>query len=413
VRRGETIGIIGRNGSGKSTLLQMICGTLTPTSGAVSVGGRVAALLELGAGFNPDFTGRENVYLNASILGLSRSEIDASFDEIAEFAEIGTFIDQPVKTYSSGMYVRLAFAVVAHVKADILVIDEALAVGDAFFQQKCVRFLRHFKQTGTILFVSHDTSAVVNLCDRAIWLEGGVIRGEGPAKTVCEDYFAACYAEAAGPRSASATAQLPQVDAMPTEGSQLTQRSVQTMEGLQDDDGEAEAFIEPGGMLTFRPDAKSFGDSAASIMDVSLRNAAGTDLRHVKGGETVELLILARCHAEINRPILGFSVKDRLGQHLFGDNTYRAYAQHPLTLASGDAVEARFTFVLPQLASGQYSVTAAIASGTLEEHVQHHWVHDAMVFVVEAENFTGVLMGIPMKSIVLSPVVPSQPETAW
>ena len=157
IRKGETVGIIGRNGSGKSTLLQILCGTLTPNSGTVAINGRVAALLELGAGFNPDFTGRENVYMNGSVLGLTKEQIDARFDEIAAFADIGEFLFQPVKTYSSGMYVRLAFAVIAHVDAEILIIDEALAVGDAFFVQKCMRFLRDFMTRGTVLFASHDT----------------------------------------------------------------------------------------------------------------------------------------------------------------------------------------------------------------------------------------------------------------
>ena len=193
VKRGETLGIIGRNGSGKSTLLQLICGTLTPTSGTIKTNGRIAALLELGAGFNPEFTGRENVYMNASILGLSHEEIDARFDDIATFADIGDFIEQPVKSYSSGMYVRLAFAVIAHVDADILVIDEALAVGDAFFTQKCMRFLRNFMETGTVLFVSHDTGAVINLCDHAILLEKGAIKQQGSPKEVAQLYLANLY----------------------------------------------------------------------------------------------------------------------------------------------------------------------------------------------------------------------------
>jgi len=193
VKRGETVGIIGRNGSGKSTLLQMICGTLAPSAGDIQVHGRVAALLELGAGFNPEFTGRENVYLNGAILGLSTAEMDARLEAILAFAEIGAFIDQPVKTYSSGMYVRLAFAVIAHVDADILIIDEALAVGDALFTQKCMRFLRQFKEHGTILFVSHDSAAVTNLCDRAVWLHQGEMRAVGDAKSVCEDYLAMLF----------------------------------------------------------------------------------------------------------------------------------------------------------------------------------------------------------------------------
>ena len=189
VRRGEVVGIIGRNGSGKSTLLQLVCGTLTPSSGQVVAKGRVAALLELGAGFNPEFTGRENVYLNGAIMGLTTAEVDARYAQIVEFADIGDFLDQPLKTYSTGMVVRLAFAVIAHVDADVLVIDEALAVGDAFFVQKCMRFLRDFMTRGTILFVSHDTGAVVNLCHRAIWLHKGDVMLDGSPKDVAEAYL--------------------------------------------------------------------------------------------------------------------------------------------------------------------------------------------------------------------------------
>ncbi|MDP3535313.1 MAG: ABC transporter ATP-binding protein, partial [Halomonas sp.] len=176
IKQGETVGIIGRNGSGKSTLLQMICGTLTPTQGQIETHGRIAALLELGSGFNPEFTGRENVYMNATVLGLTTEEVDQRFDSIVDFADIGDFIEQPTKTYSSGMSVRLAFAVIAHVDADILVIDEALSVGDAFFVQKCMRFLRKFMETGTVLFVSHDTGAIINLCQRVVWLDKGEVK---------------------------------------------------------------------------------------------------------------------------------------------------------------------------------------------------------------------------------------------
>jgi len=193
VKKGETVGIIGRNGSGKSTLLQLICGTLAPSSGSIETKGRIAALLELGSGFNPEFTGRENVYMNAAVLGLGKNEIDACFDDIVAFADIGEFIEEPVKSYSSGMMVRLAFAVIAHVDADILIIDEALAVGDAFFTQKCMRFLRNFMKSGTVLFVSHDTHAIRDLCNRAIWIEKGQIVQQGKPKDVCESYLQAFY----------------------------------------------------------------------------------------------------------------------------------------------------------------------------------------------------------------------------
>jgi ABC-type polysaccharide/polyol phosphate transport system ATPase subunit len=189
VGKGETVGIIGYNGSGKSTLLQMICGILTPSGGRVEVNGRVAALLELGAGFNPEFTGRENVYMNGAILGLSRTEIDERFDDIAAFADIGDFLEQPIKTYSSGMYVRLAFAVVANVDAGVLVVDEALAVGDARFQQKCINRLNRLRDNGgTILFVSHALEQVKRFCSKAIWLDRGEMRAIGVASHICDQY---------------------------------------------------------------------------------------------------------------------------------------------------------------------------------------------------------------------------------
>ncbi|WP_449429423.1 ABC transporter ATP-binding protein [Rhodanobacter umsongensis] len=197
VRRGETVGIVGRNGSGKSTLLQVICGTLAPTKGTVDVHGRVAALLELGAGFNPEFTGRENVYMNGSVLGLSRAEIDARFDDIAAFADIGEFIEQPVKSYSSGMYIRLAFAVAINVTPDILVIDEALSVGDEAFQRKCFARINAIRDAGaTVLFVSHSAGSVIQLCDRAVLMDRGELLAHGTPKFVVSRYHKLLYAPA-------------------------------------------------------------------------------------------------------------------------------------------------------------------------------------------------------------------------
>lgn len=189
VRAGETLGIVGRNGAGKSTLLQILCGTLTPTSGSVEIRGRFAALLELGAGFNPDFTGRENVYLNASLLGLSKQEIDQRFDAIREFADIGDFFDRPVKVYSSGMYVRLAFSVAVHTEPDVLIIDEALSVGDIRFQMKCLARIEHLRQSGaTILFVSHSLEQIKRFCQTAVWLEGGRVKLRGEASFVADRF---------------------------------------------------------------------------------------------------------------------------------------------------------------------------------------------------------------------------------
>ena len=198
IRRGESLGVIGRNGSGKSTLLQLICGTLTPTEGRLGTKGRVAALLELGSGFNPEFTGLENVYLNASLLGLSKAETDERLEAILGFADIGDFIHQPVKAYSSGMAVRLAFAVIAHVDADILVVDEALAVGDAIFVQRCMRFIRKMREERCLLFVSHDAEAVKNLCSHALWLNQGAVQAYGVCKSVTLDYLRFCQAKTYG-----------------------------------------------------------------------------------------------------------------------------------------------------------------------------------------------------------------------
>lgn len=197
IPRGQTVGIVGRNGSGKSTLLQIICGTLQPSAGSVEVKGRVAALLELGAGFNPEFTGRENVYLNGSVLGLSRAEIDERFADIEAFADIGDFVDQPVKTYSSGMYVRLAFSVAINVTPDILIVDEALSVGDEAFQRKCFARIEAIRNSGaTVLFVSHSASAVVDLCDRAILLDHGEVLADGAPKHVIAQYQKLLYTPA-------------------------------------------------------------------------------------------------------------------------------------------------------------------------------------------------------------------------
>lgn len=191
VRRGETLGIIGRNGSGKSTLLQMICGTLTPTEGSLQTHGRVAALLELGSGFNPEFTGRENVAINARLLGLSEKEVEEKFDDIVEFSEIGQFIDQPVKTYSSGMFVRVAFAIASHSDPDILIVDEALSVGDFAFQNKCITRIKQLRDKGmTLIFVSHDLSTLQLICNRAIWIHEGQLKAEGDPVQICQDYYA-------------------------------------------------------------------------------------------------------------------------------------------------------------------------------------------------------------------------------
>lgn len=386
--RGETLGIIGQNGSGKSTLLQIICGTLTPTSGSRSTSGRVAALLELGAGFNPDFTGRENVYLNAAIYGLTGAEIEARMQAIVDFAEIGAHIDQPVKTYSSGMFVRLAFSVIANVDADILIIDEALAVGDAYFQQKCMRFLRKFQENGSVFFVSHDTSAMMNFCDRVIWLDHGVVRAEGDPRLVCEEYLAFLYQQHTG-----GSAEIANTDVVSLDAEAVIPSRADAVPSVVEGQGEDAP--------SFNLASRSFGDGAAQITRVELSGADGGRLASIRGGEAVELKISFRALSEIRSVISGFIVKDRLGQYLFGDNTFASTAAAPLRMSAGEFGTARFRFVMPLLAPGTYSVAPSVASGTLREHVQHHWMHEGLIFTVHSTIETGVLVGIPMEQIEL------------
>lgn len=390
VKKGETVGIIGRNGSGKSTLLQMICGTLSPTGGVVETHGRIAALLELGSGFNPEFSGRENVYMNAAVLGLTKAEVDERFDKITTFADIGDFIEQPVKTYSSGMTVRLAFAVIAHVDADILIIDEALAVGDAFFSQKCMSFLRDFMKTGTVLFVSHDTSSIKSLCSYVVWIEKGAVIGEGSPKDTCELYLEAFF------------------EAQQGKGSTTKLRKVEkTAASIVAKDQRLE-FINASNLrndleiFSFDPDASSFGKGGARIQNVQLLDDSEQPLAWVVGGEKVILRICVQTDESLDSPIVGFHVKDRLGQTLFGDNTYLTHQHSPINCAQKEELVADFTFSMPVFPAGEYSITAAIANGTQQVHVQHHWIHDAVMFKSDSTSVSTGLVGIPMEKIQLN-----------
>lgn len=390
VRRGETVGIIGRNGSGKSTLLQMICGTLTPTSGTIDVRGRVGALLELGAGFNPEFTGRENVYMNGSILGLTREEIDLRYEDIIAFADVGQFIDQPLKTYSSGMYVRLAFAVIANIEADVLVIDEALAVGDAFFVQKCMRFLRRFlEKNGTLVFVSHDSGAVVNLCDRAIWLERGEVGLSGSAKEVCDDYLASNVEASQGQSEVS---RLHRTRALGEPGHRWPRDMrldfINTSTRRND--------IE---IVDHEVTSAQFGLGGGLITTTELRDEKGATLTWCIGGEGVVLRVVVDVKKDIEMPIVGYYFRDRLGQNLFGDNTCISTAQRPISLRAGQRFAVEFRFRMPIFPLGDYTVTVAFAEGTQAEHVQHHWIHDALLIRSHSSSVCTGLVGIPVEDI--------------
>ena len=397
IPRGASYGIIGTNGSGKSTLLQLICGTLSPTAGKIETRGRIAALLELGAGFNPEFTGRENVYLNAAILGLSPQRITERLDDILAFADIGNFIDRPVKTYSSGMYVRLAFSVIAHVDADILIIDEALAVGDAYFTQKCMRFLHEFMARGTVLFVSHDIASVKALASHCVWLDKGHVRAIDTTRRVADEYLKSLYArdqeverpKPARPASESATSDTTE----PHSPADFRQALMSSRPELAN----------PLQLVLKHNGDDGFGDGRATVESVQLLDDHGEPLASTHGGEVVQLEIRVQPHEPLDSPIIGFFLRNRLGQHVFGDNTYLTTATtfDEASRYSAGPIRGRFKFVMPFLPPGEYSICAAVASGSNTTHVQHHWVNEALIITSLSSNVHADVLGLPMISISL------------
>lgn len=384
IKKGETIGIIGRNGSGKSTLLQLICGILKPTTGSVLVQGRISALLELGAGFNPEFTGRENVYFQGALMGFTQSQIADRFDDIAIFADIGDFIDQPVRTYSTGMFVRLAFAAMAHMDASLLVIDEALSVGDANFARKCISFLTNFREKGTLIIVSHDLATVMALCDRVIWLEGGV-RAIGTAHEVCESYRTDSFGTLSPPENTDIELLFDAVD----------QRQELLIQSTLRNDLE---------LFPFDPHSAASGTGLAMIVDARMQRSDGAAYRFVVGGELVTLAIRVRALKLLASPVIGFTVRNYLGLELIGDNTYLNYSTQPVTTQSGEMLEARFHFRMPRFPTGEYSICITVAEGVPGVHVIHHRINNAITFRAQTSNVSQVLVGIPMQNITLGVV---------
>ena len=398
IRRGETVAIVGRNGSGKSTFLQLVCGTLNPSGGTVATFGRVAALLELGSGFNPEFTGRENVFLNAGVLGLTREQTIERFSAIEAFADIGQFIDQPVKTYSSGMMVRLAFAVVAHVDADLLVIDEALAVGDAVFTQKCMRFIRSYQERGTLLFVSHDMGSVVNLCSRAVWLDQGRVRQTGDAKSVSQAYLEytlqSVYGDEAKLETVGATGQ-PNASAP----APARQKDAVTASSQADSILDYESSMD---IIDNISGAKGFRSGAAELLKIEFQNLASGAGTVLQGGEKVRVRVEARANVALERPIIGFVFNDRLGQALFGENTLPFTAGTRVSVAAGQHFVAEFVFRMPMLPNGDYAVFASVAEGDLHNNVQHHLLHDAAIVKVASSKVRWGLVGVPFEHVSLA-----------
>lgn len=352
IHHGETFCIVGENGSGKSTLLQIIAGILHPTSGDVAVRGRVAALLELGAGFNPEFTGRQNVYMNAAILGLSREEIDAKFSLIEEFAEIGDFIDQPVKTYSSGMSVRLAFSVAIHVEPEILLVDEALAVGDVYFRQRCLRKVHEMREAGvTIVFVSHAVSEVKALGDRAMWLDAGRIRDIGKTDAVVTRYMAAMVEK----DNAYLTG---------------THRKAQ--------DTPRERVIAPEIVDTLPNIDHRFGDGHAEVLGIAILDSTGQPVYLLEPSSTIIVRISVRANDDITLPIVGFMMRNHIGLDFAGTNTAREAFDLP-PMSAGDIYTVDFHVQLPELYPSSFSFSPAIADGTLHAYKTCDWVDNAIV----------------------------------
>lgn len=382
---GECFGILGRNGAGKSTLLQLISGILAPSHGTVVTKGRIGALLELGSGFNPEFTGRENVLMNAAILGLSSQEIAEKYDDIVKFADIGPYMDRPVKTYSSGMALRLAFAVMANVNADILVIDEALAVGDAWFTQKCMRFLREFMKNHTVVLVSHDLNAITSLCIRAAIMENGRLIHQGPPREIAQKYLETLYEQEQTIESINPESHITKNTKATGPGRDM-RRDLLLESNLRND---LQVFA-------FNCSEKGFGTGKAAIAQVWLADPTGQSYAWIVGGEVVQLHILAAIHEDIKEPIVGFMVVDSHGQELFGDNTWLTHPPATMPLKKGEMLETIFTFQMPILAPGDYHITAALGEGTPEKHIQHHWLHEAVTFTAEASPLATGLVGVPM-----------------
>jgi lipopolysaccharide transport system ATP-binding protein len=354
VEAGTTTGIIGPNGSGKSTLLQIITGTLEPTHGSVHHEGRIAALLELGAGFNPEFTGLENIYLNAQLLGFSRSETEERLPEIKRFAEIGDFLEQPVKTYSSGMYVRLAFAIAVSADPQILIVDEALSVGDAVFQHRCLRRIKEMQQAGaTILFVSHDAPAVRALCTRAILLNNGRMVADGKPSDVLNRY---------------------QKLIMSRERAYEASKMVAPEADEADEAGEL-SLIDGN----FKPLNYTYrhGDGSAEILSVELLDASRRPIELVETGEPVLVRVRARLNRDAENPVCGFLIRNRHGIHVYGTNTEIQQADFG-TVRSGELIEATFAFNC-WLGTGEFTITAAIHSHSA---ISFDWLDDVVHFRV-------------------------------
>lgn len=376
VKTGETVGIIGRNGSGKSTLLQMICGTLTPTSGVVQSHGRIGALLELGSGFNPEFSGKENVFMNAALLGLSHEEVDARYDDIVSFADIGEFIDQPVKTYSSGMVVRLAFAVQAQVEPEILIVDEALAVGDVKFQAKCFERLKQLRKTGTsILLVTHSTEQIVTHCNHAILLNNGAMVEQGKPRQIANRYMDILFGK----------------EKIISDSDTADLKTLRVSCGARDViDPKLYSLSTTEDVFSSRPGYNQYefrwGDGAAKILDYHVAVNGKPYPTAYRVGEEITLVLSVAFLSNVILPILGITIKTKEGVTVFGINSDTLEFRDFQSLGQAGSVVligARFTC---RLASGDYFISLGIASRQAEGIVPHDRRYDSIHIQIGPED---------------------------
>lgn len=369
VKRGETVGIIGTNGSGKSTILKIITGVLSPSSGNVTVEGRISALLELGAGFNMEYTGLENIYLNGMMIGFTREEIDARLTDILEFADIGDFIHQPVKTYSSGMFVRLAFAVAINIDPEILIVDEALSVGDVFFQAKCYRKFEDFKKLGkTILFVSHDLSSISKYCDRVILLNRGVKLAEGEPREMVDLYKKVLVG---------------QLDLESLQAKQNAPAMESGDEGSAD--GEKERWTPA---FPVNPNINEYGDRRAQIAGFNIFDAQGNSSNTLTKGEMCTIRMKVLFHEKISDPIYAFTITNLKGTEITGTNTLFEKS-HVVAKGPGEVQEIAFTQRM-DLQGGEYMLSLGCTGYDGTDFVVHHRLYDACnITVVSVKNTVG------------------------
>ena len=365
---GETVGIIGKNGAGKSTLLKIITGVLTPSSGEAVVKGRISSLLELGAGFNMDMTGLENVYLNGTIMGCSHAEMEQRLPDILAFADIGDFIHQPVKMYSSGMFARLAFAVAINVAPDILIVDEALSVGDVFFQNKCFKKFAQLRREGvTILFVSHDMGSVRQLCSRVLWLEQGKQRMFGATEEVCEAYF---------------------YEALRERGS-LEADVLAENEHMEADQADSAAELELPLLSTA---GKKLLHEDMAIRSFFVQDAEEHRVCTLSPGKLYKAVMAVEFRAAVDDLIFGFVLENRKGVQLFAFNSFVSNTRHTFAVDKPCVAAGEFSFRLPLVTSGEYLLSPAVAVGCQQEHETRTWLENALV--IRVDNTEGFNLGL-------------------